>query len=137
MRCFIISAAMGSPFTVMVVSCFPFAGADPEVVDGWGSTPLIEALFCGRLGIAELLIAKGARVKDNNFAAVKDAAEQDQAKLAIMCSKAGASANSVDYDHRSVLHTLCAAGNLKAVEGLLTAGANVNSRDRYVPGREN
>jgi ankyrin repeat protein len=104
--------------------------ARTDVVDRWGKTPLLEALSTGCLAEAEMLIARGARLESNNFALVREASEVDSAQLSLMCLKANVSPDSCDYDTRSVLHCQCLAGNLKAVEALLSVGANVNVTDR-------
>jgi hypothetical protein len=107
-------------------------GASVDVTDRWGSTPIIDAFKHDELQIAESLIASGAIMPTNSFGAVKEAAETDDAKLLVMCLKAGVNINSTDYDLVSVLHTSCASGNLNAVDSLLANGANVNIKDRYV-----
>ena len=107
-------------------------GARTDVVDRWGTTPLFEALSTNELAVAEMLIARGSRLEGNNFALVKDASESDSSRLSLTCIKANASPDSCDYDKRSVLHAQCLAGNLKAVDALLSAGASVNVQDRFV-----
>lgn len=108
-------------------------GAYVEVKDRWGNTPLLDCLKLQDGPIATLLIEKGASVKSNDFSLVKDAAENDTGLLHLACVKAGVDPNSCDYDRRSVLHTLCAAGDFKAVQALLAAGADVNFTDRSAP----
>lgn len=105
-------------------------GAKTDVVDRWGTTPLLEALSINALAVAEMLIARGSKLGSNNFAVVKDASETDSGQLSLVCTKANGSPDSCDYDKRSVLHAQCLAGNLKAVEALLGVGANVNVTDR-------
>ena len=105
-------------------------GAKVDVVDRWNSTPLLDALKMSSQAAAELLIARGAKLTRNLFRFVKQASESDSSSLSLACIKGGADPNSCDYDHRSVLHAQCLAGNLKAVESLLAVGADVNSTDR-------
>jgi glutaminase len=64
------------------------------------------------------------------FALVFDAATTDWPLLTLMCGKANVNPNSADYDSRSALHVAAATGNLRAVQGLLYAGANLNAQDR-------
>jgi potassium channel len=104
--------------------------ARTEVVDRWGTTPLLEAFRLGNLAEAELLIARGSRLKSNNFALVREASEVDAARLELMCLKANVSPDSSDYDNRTVLHCQCLTGNLKAIEALLSVGCDVNPTDR-------
>eukprot|EP00892_Ulva_mutabilis_P004253 jgi/Ulvmu1/219/UM001_0223.1 len=106
-------------------------GAQVDVTDRWGNTPLMEALKLQRMQIAELLVDKGASLSPSASSLVKDAAEHDVAVLHLACVKAGADPNSCDHDRRSVLHTLCAESNLKAVEALLSLGVQVNCTDRW------
>lgn len=105
-------------------------GASPAVLDGWGQSPLLEALKGNALAAAELIVARGAKLDKNLYEFVKEASEEDATRLALACMKAGADPNSHQYDQRSVLHSLCLAGNLKAVEALLAVGADVNAVDR-------
>ena len=109
-------------------------GAHVDVVDRRGSSPLLDAVRHNNLGIADMLISHGAQLPKNCFAEVKEAAETDDAKLSLLCTRAGADVNSSDYDLRSVLHTCCAGGDLKAVESLLANGADPNIKDRCVQG---
>lgn len=105
-------------------------GARVDVVDTWGHTPLHDALDHNEFAIAQKLVAKGATVPAQQFALVMSAAQNDFAQLSLMCQRAGVSANSCDYDARSVLHVACSTGDLKAVQHLLRVGADVNIRDR-------
>ena len=104
--------------------------AQVDVVDRWGRTPLSESLAHGHLEIASMLVESGASLAPNQFSLVREAAENDAGKLELMCLRAGVHANSCDYDARTVLHTSCATGNLKAVKSLLRIGADVNIQDR-------
>ena len=113
-----------------VVRALLAKGAKVDVVDDWGSTPLFEAFEYDKMHIAEMLVNSGAKVASNSFRQVKAAAVADDAKLTLMCLKAGANPNSSDYDQRSVLHTCCASRDLRAVESLLGIGANPNIKDR-------
>jgi ankyrin repeat protein len=106
-----------------------------DVVDRWGSTPLLEALKTNHLDIADALVDNGASLPLNQFALVKSAAETDIAELELVCLKAGADPNSKDHDSRTALHAACAAGNLKAVKSLMKVGADVNFKDRCSPSR--
>lgn len=106
-------------------------GASTEVIDRWGTSPLFEALSINALTVAEMLIARGSRLRSNNFELVKDASEVDSGRLVLACMKANASPDSCDYDKRSVLHAQCLAGNLKAINALLAVGADVNVQDRF------
>jgi ankyrin repeat protein len=102
-----------------------------DVVDRWGSNPLLEALKTNHLDIADTLVDHGSVLTPpNQFALVKSAAETDNAKLELLCLKASVDPNSKDYDSRTALHTSCAAGHLKAVKSLLRVGADVNFKDR-------
>ena len=101
-----------------------------DVVDRWGRTPLSESLAHGHLDIAAALVDSGASLTPNQFKLVQEAAENDAGKLELICLRAGVDADSCDYDARTVLHTSCAMGNLKAVKSLLKIGADVNCQDR-------
>lgn len=105
-------------------------GALVDVVDRWGSTPLLEALRLKDMKTAKLLVDKGAALRAGTFSLVKELAETDPALLQLACDRAGADVNACDYDGRGVLHMLCAAGKLSAVESVLHLGADVNQGDR-------
>lgn len=105
-------------------------GASVDVVDRWGKTPLLDALQQQDQKTAELLVERGAALKSGSFSLVKMLAEQDPALLRLACERAGCNVDACDYDQRSVLHILCATGQLSAVESVLTLGAGVNNVDR-------
>lgn len=107
-------------------------GASVNVVDRWGTMPLLEALQQQDLKTAVMLVEKGAAVKSGTFSLVKTLAEQDPALLRLACERAGCKVDACDYDKRSVLHLLCAAGQLSAAESVLTLGADVNIVDRWI-----
>jgi potassium channel len=114
-----------------VVSVLLEKGAKVDTVDTWGNTALSDGLTHHRLEICKCLV--GARMDANQFTHVMDAAENDWPMLSLMCLKGGVDPNSADYDQRSVMHVAAATGNLRAVQGLLQVGANVNIQDRCAP----
>jgi hypothetical protein len=113
-----------------IVKLLMAKSASVDVSDRWGSTPIVEAFKYNNVSIAENLILHGAKMPANSFSFVREAAEKDDTKLNIMCTKGGADINSRDYDMRSVLHICSASKDIQAVESLLAYGADVNIKDR-------
>jgi ankyrin repeat protein len=105
-------------------------GAEHTVKDTWGITPLLEAFKLTQLNIAEALCSRGAKLSLPSVDLVLYAAQTNEAKLAIMCSRAGVDPNVADHDKRTVLHHACATQNWKAAQNLIKSGASVNSLDR-------
>lgn len=117
-----------------VVQALLDKGATPGVSDSWGASPLLEACELNQLGICEALCARGAKLDlgTDDLELVLNAAENSDAKLRLMCFKAGVSPNTRDVDMRTVLHHAAASHNWKAGHNLLKIGADVNALDRCV-----
>jgi ankyrin repeat protein len=105
-------------------------GAEHTVKDTWGVTPLVEALQLNQLNVAEALCSKGAKLSSPGVDLVLHAAQNNDAKLTLMCSRAGVDPNIADHDKRTVLHHACSRQNWKAAQNLIKAGVIVNALDR-------
>src|SRR3954449_6345736 len=103
------------------------AGADPDVPDEDGRTPLVSAVLGGSIGLAGLLLEAGADVNaqdSRGFTALHFAAEEQLPEMARLLLAKGANPNARDADgvtplgravfsereHRDVIQTLVKAG---------------------------
>jgi ankyrin repeat protein len=108
-------------------------GADVNVKDKYGSTPLHRASEEGHTVVAELLIKAGAdlNVKDNcSFTALHSAVENNHADVVEVLINAGAHVNGkIDigfYASWTPLHLAAFEGHIAVAELLLKSGANIN-----------
>jgi ankyrin repeat protein len=120
-------------------------GADPKAGDRFdGRTALHQAagsLNSGRLGIVELLLARGAHVdardKTKKTALMSaaggmmigDSAEGNPAMVRLLLDK-GADVNAKDSFGKTALIYAAAAGNLGTAQLLMARGADINVRSR-------
>lgn len=108
-------------------------GADVNVRDRWGGTPLQEAFSHGQAACSELLLELQASFGQFDVAAnMCAAAAKDD--VAIMKRLIGhrCSPNDGDYDKRRPLHLAAANGQLAATHFLLEQdGIDVNVEDRF------
>jgi ankyrin repeat protein len=116
------------------VKRFLDSGVDPDESDDNGSTPLMAASRFGYIGIAELLIEKGADINAQNswgWTALQQACNGKIDVIKYLLSK-GANPNLNDHDNISPLFILSEFGDgEKEVEGiklLIAAGANINNQ---------
>jgi hypothetical protein len=82
------------------------AGADPNVPDDDGRTPLFSAVLGGSIGLVGLLLESRADIhaRDNQgFSALHYAAQEDLPEMARLLIAKGADVNAVDEDGASVL----------------------------------
>ena len=104
-------------------------GGDPNFADATGQTPLMTAALVGDLGMATLLVEKGADVDgraNNGLTALHAAAFVGAADVAAYLIKAGADVN--DQANRfgiTPLHAAAEENRLDAIVALLAAGADV------------
>lgn len=111
------------------------SGAELNVKDRWGSTPLTEAKKCYHKGVIDLLLKSGA-VDDNSSSVdvlglelMLYAAKGDLEKVKERIV-AGAHATFKDYDQRTPLHLACTEGHAIVVDFLLVNGAVHSEKDR-------
>ena len=101
------------------------AGADVNVKDNIGLTPLHMAAGDGRKEVAELLIAKGAEVnaKIEGMTPLDIAIELKHTTTADLLRKHGGKSGATDS-----IHVAAAVGNIEAVKQHLAAGTDVNAK---------
>lgn len=82
------------------------AGADPDVRDDDGRTPLFSAVLGGSIGLVGLLLEAKADINardSQGFSALHYAAQEDLPEMARLLIAKGADVNAVDEDGASVL----------------------------------
>jgi ankyrin repeat protein len=109
------------------------AGADVNVRDTLGGTPLLDAAWSGNLEITNLLLANGADVNarhtEGGSTALEYAVLTDRPTVvrALLAAKARL---DIQYkDGQSVLHSAAARGNREVIDSLIGAGAVVDAVD--------
>eukprot|EP00958_Prasinococcus_capsulatus_P007465 scaffold699_cov385-Prasinococcus_capsulatus_cf.AAC.10 len=107
-------------------------GANVNVRDRFGYTPLQEAMNNDHIGVAQLLKQSGGLLILNDEAGVlcRCAHTSNSARLRslLFC---GADPNAANYDGRTALHVACAEGNAYIARLLLVSGADRNAKDRW------
>ena len=119
---------------VSVVEALISCGADVDVTDRWGGTPLADAIRNGSSSCAKLLINARAHLgyDDGKMASVLCEYAKDGRKEAIVgLLNAGGTVNVTDYDKRTALHIAASEGNWQIAEVLLNAGGDINAKDRW------
>ena len=119
---------------VSVVEALLQGGADVNVRDRWGGTPLADAIRQGADKVFELLLkAKGVLGYDEAkmSSVLCDYAKEGRKEAIIMLLMAGGSVNAADYDKRTAIHLAASEGNLQIVDELLNRGALINVKDRW------
>lgn len=107
-------------------------GAEVNVKDNDGVSPLIDALKGGHDQAAQFLLNNGAtpEMKDAGSELCKAAANKDM-EFVERLVKAGVDPNEADYSQRTPLHIVAADGTAKDVEFLVQEGADVLVKDRH------
>jgi ankyrin repeat protein len=108
-------------------------GVDPNQAGKNGISPLAEASLKGDLEAVRALIAKGARldaISPAGIQAIHDAALGDSGEVIRELVKQGAELNARTREGgQTPLHFAAAMGKMRAVEALLSLGADLRVRD--------
>ncbi len=108
------------------------SGANINVKNSDGMTPLMLACFNGNRELAEFLLEKGAKVdvKDSDgWNALMWATRHDNIELIDCLVRHGANVNYHDGDGWNALFHACTKGNLKVVKYLVEHGAVIDSKN--------
>lgn len=108
------------------------AGADLNIEDPQGRTPLIAAVEAGNIKALKLLLEAGANVNartKKGLTAVLILGNSYKPECMQMLIKAGADLNAQDRQGRTALMQLAEVGNTGAVKELVAGGADLNMRD--------
>ncbi|HUS46267.1 MAG TPA: ankyrin repeat domain-containing protein [Phycisphaerae bacterium] len=107
-------------------------GADPNVRDSLGGTPLRKAAVLGRKDIVELFLAKGAdpNTKDiNGNSVLHEAAIHGHRELVELLLARGAWVKTRGRKGRTPLHWAMLGGHSDVAELLIARGADPNAKD--------
>jgi len=108
-------------------------GADVNIRNDYGATPLIEASLRGYQSMVRILLEHGADVgtADTVFGAtaLNFAALTGQAGVVELLLKWGADVNARDFDGRTALFEAALGGHTDVVAVLLEKGADIHVRD--------
>ncbi len=108
------------------------SGADINLVDRNGSSPLHVACFIGALASARELVKKGAEVNavdERGHSCLHKACYNGNERIVQFLLQNGAHLNAVDKSKRSSLHVAALLGKAKALAALLEAGLELDLRD--------
>ncbi|MHC4155523.1 MAG: ankyrin repeat domain-containing protein [Planctomycetota bacterium] len=108
-------------------------GADFDIKDNRGFTPLHCAAQSGQTEIAELLIARGASVEVTDrigHTPLHTAAEGGQHDIVVLLLAQRANVNAENRMGRTPLHVAAKTGHTDVVDILIAQGADVNARDK-------
>jgi ankyrin repeat protein len=109
-------------------------GADVNLAQGDGTTPLHWAAYQLDLGVVERLIARGARANTaNRYGAspLGEAAKAANPAIVERLLAAGADVDSANADGETVLMLAARTGATEVASALIAAGADVNAREAW------
>ncbi len=108
-------------------------GADPNVGDGLGLTPLLQAVKLRDMDIAKVLMTNGANpqaVTNADNTALHFAVSAKSVNMVDEFIGRGVNINAANKAGVTPLHLAVRSGNLEMVNHLIEKGANVNAADR-------
>ena len=107
-------------------------GAQINVSDRWGGSPLDDAMRHRHDAVQSLLRSSGGRlgVSGHGEALILAASRGADAEVEALLTD-GADPTSADYDLRTALHLTCSEGHERAAALLIAAGARLDAIDRW------
>ncbi len=116
-----------------VIALLLARGAYVDSLDACGRTPLSRAALQGRVDIAELLLAHGAKINAQHggteTAPLHWAASFDRVEMIRFLIAKGANLNAADKDGRTPLHRAAVGDKKGTVEILVAKGADIEAKD--------
>ena len=109
-------------------------GAEVNVVDRFGSTPLLDAVKNDHTECIDVLLTAGGKLMMQDHEAASTLcrlAQAGECKALSRYLRCGANPNAADYDGRTALHLAASSDCPESVEVLLANGAEINSKDRW------
>ena len=129
----------GTDTTLAMVRALLDAGADPNITDSRGKTPLHGACWIGRVQIVKALLDANANVnatsnsKNGNTTPLLVACTRGHSKIMRMLLEKGADRKSKYMSFGRAMHCACLNGHIAAVRTLLDHGAGLcQARDDVV-----
>lgn len=108
------------------------SGADKNMKNRWGQTPLGEGIHNKQTACVELLQRWRATLNlDRSIGILCDAASRGDVITLRQLIDSNMDPRVGDYDGRTPLHLAAAEGHEKAVEYLIQHKANINAQDRW------
>eukprot|EP01097_Dermamoeba_algensis_P003859 TRINITY_DN2614_c0_g1_i2.p1 TRINITY_DN2614_c0_g1~~TRINITY_DN2614_c0_g1_i2.p1 ORF type:complete len:694 (-),score=137.63 TRINITY_DN2614_c0_g1_i2:185-2266(-) len=106
-------------------------GADPNLPDIGGNTPLMTASQMGFIDIARILVASHSDLhskSSNKWTAIHLAAENGHSSIVEMLLKAGAAIDDPGFAGQTPIYLASRAGDLKSVQLLYDKGAKIDKK---------
>lgn len=115
-----------TPFNTATMALLLEQGADPDMADAGGITPLLLAIMSNRVDHARLLLDHGASLKA--VTPLHIAALAKRPKMAQLFLEHGADVNAISGEGVTPLHLSALRGDFKTTQLLLNHGADINAR---------
>ena len=122
-----------SALDVSIAKTLLTAGAELNIQDQDGHTPLATAIHRERIAVAKFLLQQGAKVASNDTEALTDACRLGELEIAVQILEQGVKIGNCEEYGTDTLHAACESGNAKLVEMLLKRGANPSLTRRHSP----
>jgi ankyrin repeat protein len=100
------------------------SGAEIDLPDGNGHTPLVVAMTDSNYEVADVLLELGANIKGILHKILEHERKRPTAESIRYCAEHGADIHAVDTNKNTPLHIACKSGNVEAVRMLLELGAD-------------
>jgi ankyrin repeat protein len=133
-----VSAFIGTPLSMAckharsdVVLMLLHAGADPNIYDRFGRTPLFNAIVAGSLSCVQALASNGADINDDlPIRPWEHSVKRNRKEIALYLIENGAYIRHNSPSLQTALHIAVEKDNLTAVRRLVDAGASIHLKDK-------